>query len=491
MRMYSAASARPWILLITLIAACSPARAAAPDSLATAWSSAMQELHIPGMMVVVVNRDGIVRRDLLGVRDTDRSLPVDLDTRMYIASCTKPFVACAVTLLANDGRIDLDAPVRRYLPRFTLATPGYADSITVRDLLGHRPGLVNKTITFGDAYTGEMTDGRYYRLLSETTPRRSFAYSNLHYTLLGRVIQSVTGKPWQEVVTERVFVPAGMTRTTCAASAAWADANVARPYEYEQGHLVLATPLKSDATMHAAGGIFTTGNDLARWLRLQLGDGMLDGRRVLPAAALRSMRTLLASEAAGPHPLLKWERRIAWSAGWDVRTFDADTLYCHNGNYSGSGAFLAFLPGRNLGVAVAANGPGSVFLAEVAAAQALDAALPRSHPNMMPALLDMVRARAARNAEATSATGGALSLPAARYAGDFYNDDCGTLNVVVKGDSLSATIGALSLGVDLTGRDRFIADGYPGRFEVGAEGRIDAVWLCIAPPDSVRFERRQ
>ncbi|MDH4038057.1 MAG: beta-lactamase family protein [Candidatus Krumholzibacteria bacterium] len=464
------------------------AAATAADSLSARWSQAMVDLHVPGMSVIVVNHAGTVRNDLLGLRDVENGLNLTPDTRIYIASCTKPFVACVAALLATEGTLDLDAPVRRYLPRFTLADAGYADSVTVRDLLCHRPGIVNSTITLGDAYTGEMTEDRYYRLLGNTEPRRRFTYSNLHYTLVGRVIEAVTGQSWKEVITERVFLPVGMTRTTCSASEFWAGDNIARPYEYDAGHYVTAEPLKADATMHAAGGIITTSADLARWLRMLLGNGMLDGKRVFPAAAIGTTRELLALDAAEPHPLVRAEQRLAWGAGWDIRTMNADTLYCHNGNFPGCGAFLSFMPGRDLAVAVLANGSGiSVFLAELVAAEAYDAVLYRSGADALPQLLKIAE-RKARTQESPAARG-SLSLAPGDYAGKFYNDDWGTLVVTLEGDSLNARIGVLPLPIALTGVDCFDAGGYPGRFDVDGKGRIRAIWLNTARPDSARFER--
>jgi CubicO group peptidase (beta-lactamase class C family) len=460
------------------------------DSMSQRWVRAVDELHVPGMVVVVVDRERTVRSEMLGWRDVERRLPFDENTRFYIASCTKPFVACAAALLECEGKLDLDAPVRGYLPRFTLAAAGYADSVTVRDLLGHRPGLVNPAITFNDAYTGEITEDRYYRLLARVAPKRSFEYSNLHYTLAGRVIEAVTGKSWKDVLRERIFRPAGMTRTTCSASEFWKDDNIARPYVYQQGRYLPAEPRKVDATMHAAGGIYTTGHDLARWLRLQLGDGVLDGRRVLPASALRTMRGLLSPEAAEPHPLVKSEQRIAMGAGWDIRTLRADTLYCHNGTFPGSGAFLSFLPARNLGVAVATNASGvAVFLAEAVAAEAYDDALGQPNPDVLPVLRKIAERRA--KADAPPPATGSLSLAASAYRGEFYHEDFGTLQVTFHADSLAGRIGVLPLPMVLTGTDRFIADGYVGRFEIDAKGAVGAVWLQVAEPDSVRFERRR
>jgi CubicO group peptidase (beta-lactamase class C family) len=485
----------PAIVVLTLLsllgtATASPAVPAPPDSLPARWQRVMRDLNVPGMAVVVVRDTGLVRMELLGLREVERARPVTSGTRFYIASCTKPFVATAAAVLAAEGRLDLSAPVRRYLPEFRLADPGLSDSITVRDLLGHRFGLVSRAITRGEAYTGQMTEERYYRLLARVSSGRRFRYSNLHYTLVGRVIEAVTGRSWKRVVERRLFAPAGMTRSTCSARVLEADTNAARPYTFDSGHLAVSGSRKTEATMHAAGGIVTTPADLARWMRLELNDGRIDGRQVLPAAALLATREPVAWDAAERHPLVETERRLAWGAGWEVREYRGDTLYCHNGEFSGAAAFVSYMPARHLGVAVVANGSGAaVALAEMAAADAYDAALGTTGPDPLPRLMSFA-ARPAP-ADTTGAPTGRLSRPVRAYAGRYLNEDWGTVEVRAAAGGLAARMGAMPMPIVLVATDGFVAAAdYPGRFELGARGQVAAMWMRIAPGDSVRFARR-
>src|SRR5688572_12309752 len=195
------------------------------------WAGAMKTLRVPGMAVVVVRGDEVVLLDALGVRDPDGPKPVTPDTYFYIASCTKPYTAAVAALLAEAGKLDLDAPVRRYLPRFQLADADAAAKLTVRDLLTHRPGLNTFPVVFLDAYTGEITEDRYYHFLKRAKPRGQVAYSNVHFTLAGRVIEAVEGKGWREALRDRLFEPAKMTRTTGYASKMYADADAAVPLQ--------------------------------------------------------------------------------------------------------------------------------------------------------------------------------------------------------------------------------------------------------------------
>lgn len=189
----------------------------------------MEKLHVPGVAVAVVRGDKTIYVDAVGERDVDEHLPVTPDSIFYIASITKTFVATAIVSLIDEGKIELDAPVKRYLPRFELADPEATKSITIKDLLTHAKGIDCDAVVWLDAYTGEITEDRFYHWLSQATPKSSHEYTNVHFTLLGRVVESVTGKSWKDFLDERVFKPAGMTRSTCYASKMYGQSDAGIP----------------------------------------------------------------------------------------------------------------------------------------------------------------------------------------------------------------------------------------------------------------------
>jgi CubicO group peptidase (beta-lactamase class C family) len=478
--------------LLAALAVLLPAGAGAgelPDSLVQRWLRLMREGHVPGMAMAVVRDSGIVSLVTLGQRDIERHLPVTPDTRFYVASSTKPFTATAASLLATRGLLDLDAPVRRILPDFRLADPGLTDSITTRDLLGHRFGLVSRSITLGEAFTGTMTEPRFYRMLARVHPRRRFAYSNLHYTLAGRVIARITNRSWKRLLEDSLFAPAGMTRATCSATRFANDPNAARGYAFQGGRFVRSEPEKVDATMHAAGGIVASVLDLARWLRLELGEGVLDGRRVLPATALRATCRPVAWDATDRHPLFTQQRRAAWAAGWEVRLWRADTLYAHNGQFAGASSFLGWMPGRDLGVVVVTNGSGpAVMLAELIAGDAIAAALGDTAADPLATYERMAARAAIGEVAAVDVPAGRRTRPLPAYAGRFENDDFGVLEVTTRRKTLEGALGQLPIRFPMTGDDRFGGE-TPGAFELGPRGIVRAVWLQLAA-DSVRFARR-
>jgi len=478
--------------------ACADARtaergAAGFQDLHASWVDAAETFGIPGMAIAIITADGKVQYDVFGLRDIERKLPVRSSTRFYIASCTKPFVAEATRMLAEKGALDLDAPVKRYLPRFEVADPEMSRTLTVRDLLSHRKGLASWPITFGEAFTGQMTEDRYYRLLGRVQPENQFHYSNLHFTLTGRVLEAVTGKSWKTVLQEEVFAPAGMTRTTCSATLANADQDVATGYRLRGGKPDAGGVKKTDETMHAAGGMFSTVEDLARWLQLQLGDGAVGGRRVWSEAVVRDVRQPQV-KFTDKHPLDAEQSRTGWGLGWELRDFHGVPMVTHGGHYEGDTAYMTFVPDRHVGVAIVANaGDPSMYVVEAIGAQIFERLLGIKGPNLVERAVGAVGKLSSRREEFDSGGEGppGPSRPSAAYVGRFVDDDWGTLEVYGAGKELKARIGNLPVAITWTGPDAFDAgDGRHGTFIVDANGAVSAVRLGMPSPDTATFERR-
>lgn len=451
------------------------------------WRSAMDSLGVPGLAVAVVRGDSVVWTGTFGLRDVERGLPVTPRTMFYIASCTKTFVATLAADLDARGVVDLDAPIRRTVPRFSLADTAAADTLTLRDLVSHRAGLRSRAITFGEAFTGDMNEERYWRLLAACRPLGRTSYSNLNLTLAARVLEAAVGSRWQNLLERHLLGPAGMTRTTTSASRLAADSDAAVPYERPGGGLRPAAVRKTDRTMHAAGGMASTLEDLTRWLRLHLADGVVDGRRVLAAGVAPAMR---AVEAPVPdrHPLAPDHRRVGFGLSWDLRDWRGAPLAVHTGQYAGAGALIALVPESNAGVVVLANGTAGIALGEAIGMEAVDALLGREVFDATSRLLEVAPRMFAPDGPDTSR--GSLTAPARSYAGSFFHPDWGTLEVTARADSLAGRIGSLPMPFRLTGEDRFRAgSGYDGAFEKDARGRVTAVWMNL-DPDSVRFARK-
>ncbi len=529
--------ARTLTLLAALLAAGAPAlpapagdapRAFADDprlaDLPDRWRSLLDLFDAPGMAVAVVDGDRTFVATL-GTRDAAAASPVTPDTLFYVASITKTYTAALVLSLAEEGRLDLDRPLVERLPRFALADPAVAAATTPRHLLSHRPGLVAPEISLLDAFTGEITDDRYYGRLPDARIEGALdgapRYSNLHFTLLGRLVEQVEGAGWRDALRRRVLDPAGLTRTTTWASELYADPDVAWPLERvrdgagEGARWRLAEPLKTDRTMHAAGGLATTAREAARWMRLLLDRGVADdgaggARRVLRAGTVDAM---LSVQAPLPEP--DGSIRVVEGIGhaWQVGNFNGRRLAMHGGTYAGTSAFVALLPDGRSGVAVLIHAGGAARgLGDIASIDVLERLTgTKAAWDVHAAYTERARAtRAEREATATATAsnaeaGGAgaattfrPSRPPGVYAGVFGHPDWGHLIVERDGDALALRLGELPLALAPLppegGTDRVVLaelfdEPATLRFAVERDGTVERVVLEHPARGPIEFRR--
>lgn len=470
------------------------------------WSGIMDEFDVPGMAVAIVKDAQILAIETFGVRqpgkvDSVASNAPTPETMYYIASITKTYLATAVVALADDGKLTLDDPVKKHLPRFVLPNASSsAEKITIRDLLCHRAGLTQgEPIVTLDAYTGEITEDRYYRWLAKQKPTGETAYSNIHFTLLGRVVEAVSGKSWRDFLEERVFKPAGLTRTTGYASRMYGDGDCATPMELIDGQWRACKLRKTDRTMHAAGGLGASARDAARWLILHMNDGEIDGKRVFSAERAREMRTLQSRlpEKQGSIRIME-----GFGLGWQVGTFHGTPLCSHGGGYAGTATYYAMLPEKKCGFVVLMNAGGAAKgLQDVIAVDILDRLIEGDEPiDVLEAyrkrLGDGKQRNATRSGElkAVLAKPFDLTRPGSAYAGRFLSADLGTMTITPDGSRLRAVFGECELDVAPAGPDAFkvlgpTAEGMVFRFVPAPEGEVTAISLDVPEEGTILFKK--
>jgi CubicO group peptidase (beta-lactamase class C family) len=410
---------------------------------AAGWDRHAREDHVPSFTVEVVNHAGVIFRHSYGGRDCKARKTPDANTIYYIASDTKPFTATAVMKLVEQKKIDLDAPVKRYLPRFELADPEATRVVTVRDLLSHRQGLDSMPIEIAEAFTGQMDDDKFYRLLKQVKPRGKFRYSNLHYTLLGRIVEAVSGQNWASDLEQNVLVPARMMRTVTKATAIRSDANGACALEEDGESWRPAMIQKTDRTMHAAGGIGSSADDLGRFLQMQLNDGVIGGKRILSPESMKQMHSPQSEVGS---TFFTFERK-SYGLGWYIGAYRGNQLVHHFGGFSGARAHLSFMPEHDIGVVVLQNAdePAYYFL-DAVASDVYDIVL---YQPMGEQWTKAEEAEAKSRTKAAARWEGFRSASAndlkMNAAGELHNADWGTLSIAQKGDPMLAHIGDLPI----------------------------------------------
>jgi CubicO group peptidase (beta-lactamase class C family) len=329
----------------------------------------------PGMAVAVVRGTDIIYAKGFGFADKEAGRRVNADTQFYIASTTKSFTGLAASLLATRGAIDLDMPLSRALPRAKIHADVSADKITLRDLLTHTHGIMpGGPVDLRTAYTGEFTNAELLDLLRFHGPAptgRAFVYSNLGYNIFGMVLDDKFKEGWKQVLQREVFDPLGMRSTTAFMSKADAT-RLAQPYELRTAGAERVDYAKRDENMQSAGGHLSTANDLARYLVAHINGGKIDGKQVLPEAAIQATHRQQVEQNRSFGSF----QRFGWALGWDMATYDGDTVLQRFGGFQGFHSHLSFMPERRVGVVVLANGgAASTFVADAVASYAYDRVL--------------------------------------------------------------------------------------------------------------------
>lgn len=450
---------------------------------------------VPALSVAVATSQGPVYAGAHGRADIEAGIPATAKTRFYIASSTKSFVGLTLALLDARGVIDLDWTLAELAPNIAFRPELRAGEVTLRHLLSHTHGLQGRPIEFRLAYTGEHDPETLWRLLERLEPRReaplgTFRYGNIGYNVATLLVERRLGRSWQEMVETEVLRPLGMRQTLVRGTAeVRARGLVAAPYAsaVPEGTARLYL-VKEDDMMQSAGGMFSSANDLARWLQLHL-------------AAARGLPTPLpAAVVAGTHrPLSAFDdnfepfRRTGYGLGWYSGDYQGATLLHSFGGFTGARAHVSFVPERDLGVAVLANDEGVGFaLADVVAIYAYEWFLlgPERAAANGAAALERFEAQAerrrtgiaadrARRAERTSQ----LTLPNAAYAGRYCNPDVGTLTLSEGDGRLVMALGRLRATLDpFTEPDTARIEPIPGegsvlrfRVENGAVPALEAL----------------
>jgi CubicO group peptidase (beta-lactamase class C family) len=326
------------------------------DTLAAFVEATATKFGIPGVAVGVwVNGQEIYACH--GVTSVDNPLPVNRDTMFVIGSVTKTFTATALMCLVAQGRVDLDAPVRRYLPELRLADEQTAASITVMNLLNHTAGLGLGFIL--DTGEGDDALARYVAQLPELDligpPGARPSYSQAGFNLIGRIIEKVTGLTYERAVASLLFEPLGLAHSFYLPSDVLSRRFAVGHNPGEDGALAVARLRKRWRGDNPGGGLESSAADLLRWARFHLGDGWAEGgAEVLPAGVLHRMKeptVELRGSSLGD----------ALGIAWFVRDVDGVRTVGHGGSTNGQFADLVTVPERGFAVVSLSNaGPEGI-----------------------------------------------------------------------------------------------------------------------------------
>ena len=316
----------------------------------------MAQKNIVGLSVAVVQDNEVTYLQGFGTASIKRNTQVTPQTIFDLASCSKSFTAMAVLLLWNDGLIDLDQPLKYYIPEFEVADEKVSEEITIRELLNQTsglPGNLSEPLTYqkdngtDNSDTMKLLVTALKHIHTNRPPGSSFEYTNLNYALLGALVERVSGKSFDDFVQERIFTPLGMNNSTLNPDIA-ASLDRADGHQMMLGHIITRNiPIYHSA--QPAGWVMSSAEDMAKWLLVNMNNGMLNGQQVIPVRVIQLMHT----------PEINFVdngENTSYAMGWFIgQTGNGEPVIWHGGDTPNFLSEMIILPKRNLGVVMLVN----------------------------------------------------------------------------------------------------------------------------------------
>ena len=295
---------------------------------------------VPGASVIVVHNGEVVVRRAYGMADLERRVRATPETDYRLASVSKQFTAMAIMLLAKDGKLRYDQPIRDFLAELPPAT----QSVTVRNLLNHTSGLWDYESLIPGSRTEQLNDDDVLSLVASkdslsSPPGMAYCYSNSGYVLLGMIVARVSGMSYPEFLRTRIFAPLGMRSSV--AHVEGRDTVPRRSYGYSPraGRFAQTDQSVTSATL-GDGGIYSNVDDLSRW------DRALTDATIIDRASL--------TEATTP-PALAGGVRSEYGFGWFIDQYRGEKRWRHTGETSGFRNAILRFPGRKLTIVILTN----------------------------------------------------------------------------------------------------------------------------------------
>lgn len=416
----------------------------------------LKRIDIPAVGVVIVKDGKPFFIKAYGYADREANIKADNNTLFYIASATKSFTALAAALLDSEGKIKLGMPMSTYMGDLKFRNNIPAQKITIRRLLTHTSGLRNEALVSRMAYFGISDESAINSVFTNGTTFSDsmysmYRYDNLGYNIYGILLQAHLQQNWKELLAERIFKPLKMDHTTCYMSEVEAKKwTVAMPYRVTgaEGATPTGVP-KQDDNQQSAGGIFSSLNDLATWMMVNIDKGKLNGQQIFPQEIIELCQTGYASVERDIFPFMGASK---YGLGWVIGDYNNQQVVYHFGGWPGYQSHLSLMPGKRLGVAVLTNEgvtgqrAAGVFAAYVydwfTKKEGRDTVFAR-HKNELIQRFEASKASREKRKEEVKNRVSKLSLENEAYAGKYYNEVMGTMEIFIRNNTLYAKLGNL------------------------------------------------
>lgn len=314
--------------------------------------------QVPGLSIAVVKDGKVIFKKGYGVRELGKPDKVDTQTLFACASTTKAMTATCMGMLVDEGKVSWDDAVIKYLPDFKLFDPYVTRELKIRDLFTHNSGVGNADFLWDIM---DIPSDEILRKMGEVKPsyslRSSFIYQNIFYLAAGKVIEKVSGLPWEKFVASRIFEPLGMTRTVPMRKDV-KDLNQTSAHFFVH-NAVTVIELSSADAIAPAGSVWSCADDMSKWMLSMLDSSKYEGgKRLVTAKTWMEMmkpQVMVTASEFYPTAQLTKPNWTTYGLGWFQQDYRGHKINFHTGSLFGAIAINGQLPDEKLGVYVFGN----------------------------------------------------------------------------------------------------------------------------------------
>ncbi len=319
----------------------------------------LKQWEVPGFAMAIVKDGKVVLSKGYGVRELGKPDIVNEQTIFDICSTTKAMTAAAMGLLVDEGKVKWDDRVVQHLPEFQLYDPYVTRELRIRDLFTHNAGLGNADFLWAGNENLTQDEILYKMRLVEPaySLRGGYTYQNIMYLAAGKVIERLSGMPWERFMQERLFKPLGMSNTYPNGETSLVEKNRSIPHHRADGKIIPIQDLSADP-IAPAGAIWSSIEDMAKWTQFMLDSARVNGKRLLKPetyAELLRPQVIIPQNQFYPTVQLTKPHWTTYALGWFQHDYNGRAVSFHTGSLPGTIAIIGLIPDEKLGVFVLGN----------------------------------------------------------------------------------------------------------------------------------------
>ncbi len=396
----------------------------------------IEKLNIPGIQIGLIVDGKVIFSRGYGSRNLAEDKPMAEDTSVGIGSLSKSFATYILCQLVSEGKISWDDPAYKYVPEFQLSDPNSTKKITILDLAAHRTGIFRHDALWYLSDRSKLSPIDAVKLLpllgAECKPRESFQYNNLMYSVIGLIIERVTGISYEEAVSKRILMPLGMVHTGFSHR----PINYSLPYACIEGK-IQEVPFQYIPAVSVGGGMYSTALDILKWAQFHLEKKTL----------MEEMYTVQMPFQKSPEGDI---HDLGYGLGWFIGKYRGFEYIRHEGLANGFTAHLSFFPQKNSGLVILTNsssdGISAInFIQQTIIDKILGLNSNHSLPEVKPLL----------NEEKILET--VPSQPLQEYVGDYNHPAYGLIKVRLIESQLTLFYSQMPISLSPTGDNQFLA----------------------------------